>query len=223
MLKTIPLASKTGKSSNGEDIAATAASTARFGPFPVPMPISADPASFMMVLTSAKSTFIKPGFTMISEMPIMPCLRISSATRNASVTGVDAGTIDKSLSFEITMMVSHSFSSSSMPSIACRIRRRPSNPNGFVTTPTVRAPEALAHAATTGAAPVPVPPPMPAVTKTMSAPLTTSAIAFVDSTAARRPTSGDPPAPRPLVTSVPMFMRCRHRFKLSACASVLTT
>ena len=62
--------------------------------------------------------------------------------------------------------------SSRIPVSACRMRRCPSNRNGFVTTPTVRHPAALAAAATTGAAPVPVPPPMPATTKTMSESLT---------------------------------------------------
>ena len=38
-------------------------------------------------------------------------------------------------------------------------RLRPSKPNGRVTTPTVNAPISLAILATTGAAPVPVPPP----------------------------------------------------------------
>ncbi len=41
-------------------------------------------------------------------------------------------------------------------------RWRPSKLNGVVTIATVRMPSALAVAATTGAAPLPVPPPMPA-------------------------------------------------------------
>ncbi len=45
------------------------------------------------------------------------------------------------------------------------MRRTPSNWNGLVTTPTVRMPISRAARAMTGAAPVPVPPPMPAVTK----------------------------------------------------------
>ena len=40
-----------------------------------------------------------------------------------------------------------------------------------MTTPTVSAPSSRAISAITGAAPVPVPPPMPAVTNTMSAPV----------------------------------------------------
>ena len=45
------------------------------------------------------------------------------------------------------------------------MRRTPSKWNGLVTTPTVRMPSSRATLAMTGAAPVPVPPPMPAVTK----------------------------------------------------------
>ena len=58
--------------------------------------------------------------------------------------------------------------SSSMPCSAWVMRRRPSKPKGLVTTPTVRMPASRAISATTGAAPVPVPPPMPAVMNTMS-------------------------------------------------------
>jgi hypothetical protein len=56
--------------------------------------------------------------------------------------------------------------------------------------------------ATTGAPPVPVPPPSPAVTNTMSAPLRTSSISSRWSSAALRPTSGSAPAPRPRVSSL---------------------
>ncbi len=48
---------------------------------------------------------------------------------------------------------------------ACRERWRPSKEKGVVTMPTVRIPMDLAIAATTGAAPLPVPPPMPAWTR----------------------------------------------------------
>ena len=66
----------------------------------------------------------------------------------------------------------------------------PSNPNGRVTTPIVSAPSERATLATTGAPPVPVPPPSPAVTKTMSAPLITSSISSRWSSAAFAPMSG---------------------------------
>ncbi len=49
--------------------------------------------------------------------------------------------------------------------------RLPSKAKGLVTTATVRMPSSRAISATTGAAPVPVPPPMPAVMNSMSAPL----------------------------------------------------
>jgi hypothetical protein len=58
----------------------------------------------------------------------------------------------------------------STPSVAWRPRRVPSNLNGVVTMPTVSAPSSFEIRATTGAAPEPVPPPSPAVTKTMSEP-----------------------------------------------------
>ena len=55
-----------------------------------------------------------------------------------------------------------------------------------------------------GEAPVPVPPPMPAVMKIMSAPRTISPSVSALSSAARSPISGRPPAPRPLVSLSPM-------------------
>ena len=63
-----------------------------------------------------------------------------------------------------------------MPSAAKRPRFGPSKVNGRVTTPTVNAPISLAIFATIGAAPVPVPPPIPAVMKIMSAPSNDSRI-----------------------------------------------
>ena len=60
----------------------------------------------------------------------------------------------------------------------------PSKPNGFVTTPTTRIPISRAICATTGAAPVPVPPPIPAVIKTISAPEIASAMRSRSSIAA---------------------------------------
>src|SRR5258708_1659293 len=60
--------------------------------------------------------------------------------------------------------VSTTLCSSAMPCSATRILRMPSKWNGFVITPTVRMPASFAQRATTGAAPVPVPPPIAAVT-----------------------------------------------------------
>ena len=54
--------------------------------------------------------------------------------------------------------------------------------------------------AITGAAPVPVPPPIPAVMKHMCAPSRCPTISSIDSSAAAQPTSGFAPAPSPSVT-----------------------
>ena len=67
------------------------------------------------------------------------------------------------------MRVSTLSTRSAIPCSARSRRFAPSNANGFVTTATVSAPMSFAISAMTGAAPVPVPPPMPAVTKIMSA------------------------------------------------------
>ncbi len=108
-----------------------------------------------------------------------------------------------------------------MPSHAFFIRRLPSNVNGLVTTPTVSAPWSRAICEMIGAAPVPVPPPMPAVTNTMSAPSSISAIRLASSSAALRPTSGCAPAPRPRVSEPPSWIFSGARFSASACVSVL--
>jgi hypothetical protein len=57
-----------------------------------------------------------------------------------------------------------------MPSSAVTMRRVPSKEKGFVTTETVSAPTSLAACAIIELAPVPVPPPIPAVKKTISDP-----------------------------------------------------
>ena len=130
-------------------------------------------------------------------------------------------TIASSFSFGMTMSVSTTSRRRAMPSSAWRVRCVPSKPNGLVTTPTVSAPiSSLAISAMTGAAPVPVPPPSPAVTKTMSAPLSASLMSSRDSCAAPVPTSGFAPAPRPLVSSWPMFSLMSASHIASACASV---
>ena len=73
---------------------------------------------------------------------------------------------------------------------AWRIRRAPSKLKGLVTTPTVRMPISRATSATMGLPPVPVPPPMPQVTNTMSVPSSALAMELRFSSADLRPTSG---------------------------------
>ena len=91
-----------------------------------------------------------------------------------------------------------------MPFSAAARRRLPSNAKGLVTTPTVNAPTSLAHSATIGAAPVPVPPPIPAVINTISAPDIASVISSLLSSAAFFPISGFAPAPSPFVSLSPI-------------------
>ena len=81
----------------------------------------------------------------------------------------------------------------------------------------------MASEATIGAPPVPVPPPRPVVTKTMSEPSRTSIILSVSSNAAWRPTSGSAPAPRPLVSLPPNWIFTDARERFNACRSVLAT
>src|SRR5690625_6964778 len=76
----------------------------------------------------------------------------------------------------MTISVSTFDFSASIPECAWFDRLLPSKEKGLVTTPTVRAPKSFAICAITGAAPVPVPPPIPAVTKIMSAPCKASSI-----------------------------------------------
>jgi|GEM_PF-3205311 hypothetical protein len=61
ILKSNHFAQAIDNSKSGESIAALAASVALFSPLPKPIPISAEPAFFITEVTSAKSTFIKPG------------------------------------------------------------------------------------------------------------------------------------------------------------------
>mmetsp|Transcript_6594 Transcript_6594/g.7187 ORF Transcript_6594/g.7187 Transcript_6594/m.7187 type:complete len:248 (+) Transcript_6594:626-1369(+) len=185
------------------------------------MPIRAVPASPIIVRTSAKSTLIKPGRIIISEIPTTPCRRTSSATEKARCKGVFSGMISSNLSLETIIKVSTTARSRSIAERACCIRLLPSNPKGFVTTPTVNAPACFAISATTGAAPDPVPPPIPAVTKTRSLPATIFMISERLSSAAFLPLSGIPPAPNPLVTSFPMDkVSARLPKRANACKSV---
>ena len=74
----------------------------------------------------------------------------------------------------------------------------------MVTTPTVKQPIFFAISATTGALPVPVPPPRPHVINTISEPCNDFFMSLSDSLAASSPTFGTEPAPKPPVTSFPI-------------------
>ena len=165
-------------------MAVLAAIWARFSPVPIPTPIKAVPASVIMALTSAKSTLISPGTVIKSEIPWTPCPKTLSATRKASWRVIFLSTTSRSFWLGMTMRVSTFPLSSSRASSATLIRRIPSKAKGLVTTATVRAPASLASSATSGAPPLPVPPPIPAVIKTMSVSTRSSLIFSRDSSAA---------------------------------------
>ncbi len=171
--------------------------------------------------TSAKSTLTSPGTVMRSLMPWTAWRSTSSAMRKASERGVPRSTKLSSRSLGMVIRVSTAFLSSSTPRSAYWRRRRPSKPKGLVTTATVRAPISAASEAMMGTAPVPVPPPRPAVKKTMSAPSRVSRIWSVSSRAALRPWSGSAPAPRPLVSMRPIWSLMGARHLASAWRSVL--
>ena len=120
----------------------------------------------------------------------------------------------------MTIRLSTCISRLAMPCSASPILRLPSKEKGLVTMPTVRMPRSCATSATTGAAPVPVPPPMPAVIKTIWEPLRAFAISSLLSSAARWPISGSAPAPRPLVSLEPSCTLTEAWFLASACWSV---
>ena len=191
-------------SSNGLEIAIRAASWARVSPEPCPMAISAPPESCMIDFTSAKSRLISPGSVISSLMPWMPWRKTSSTSMNACSSVVLRSITSSSRSLGMVISVSTRSRSCRMPSSAFFARWRPSNVNGLVTTPTVSAPRSFEIWAMTGAAPVPVPPPMPAAMNTMSASRTRSAICSPLSSAAFSPTLGLPPAPNPRVSFSPM-------------------
>src|ERR1700752_2129666 len=174
----------------------------------------------MIAFTSAKSRLMMPGTVMMSEIPCTAWRKMSSAMRKASKKLVPGSTVSINRSLGMTMTVSTALINSCSPFSACSMRRLPSNANGLVTTATLSAPSSLASEATTGAAPLPVPPPRPAVMKIMAEPSTASIIFSVSASAALRPTSGLAPAPSPLVSFAPSCSFTGACDSFSACKSV---
>ena len=203
-------------SSSGLDTARLAASTARVWPSPIAVPIIAMPMPDMIAFTSAKSRLMIPGTRIRSEMPWMAWRRTSSAVTKASSIDVCRSITASSRSLGMVITESTASRSDSSPCAAWTSRFLPSNLNGLVTTAMVSAPSSVARLAMTGAAPVPVPPPRPVVTNTMSAPLSAEMSASVSSSAAWRPTLGSAPAPRPLVSLLPIWIFTGAGFDLSA-------
>ena len=208
-------------SSNGLATASFTASIALSSPLAEPIPICASPLSFITVETSAKSRLMSAGKLIRSVIPCTACCNTSSAFFNASGIVVRLSTISNNLSFGMTISVSTLSFKRSIPPVAFNIRCFASNLKGFVTTPTVKIPCSFAILATTGAAPVPVPPPIPQVTKTMSAPFTAADNSSALSSAAFCPTSGCAPAPSPLVSFSPIWINVGALHNCNACLSVL--
>ena len=179
------------------------------------------PVSYIIVFTSAKSRFINPGIAIKSDIPCTPWRKTSSDKINASVKVVFLSTTCINLSFGITTKVSTFSFRLAIPLSAFCILFFASNENGFVTTATVNIPSSLAICATIGAAPVPVPPPIPAVTNTISAPLSAFASSSLVSSAAFSPTSGSPPAPKHFVSFSPIWIFVGAFDNCNACLSVL--
>ena len=208
-------------SNSGLDTACFTASIALSSPFALPIPMWAIPLSVITVCTSAKSKLISPGTLIRSVIPWTDCWRTSSAFFNASGIVVLRSTISNNLSFGITIKVSTLSFRRSMPCNALAIRAFASKRKGLVTIPTVRIPISFAILATTGAAPVPVPPPMPQVTNTMSAPFSACASSSELSSAAFSPISGLAPAPKPLVSFSPICIAVGALQSFNAWWSVL--
>ena len=136
--------------------------------------------------------------------------------------GVSSATSCSNLSFDTTIKVSTRSRNNSIASSACFILRRPSKAKGLVTIPTVKHPHSFfAISATTGAAPDPVPPPIPAVIKTRSEPCIIFFNSNVFSNAASFPIDGFPPAPNPRVSDLPILITLGTLDFDKACASVL--
>ena len=81
------------------------------------MPISADPASDMTDLTSAKSRLIRPGVVIRSVMPWTPEQHLVGGLERVEDEMLRSE-MDSSRSFGMTMRVSTSSRSSSMPASA---------------------------------------------------------------------------------------------------------
>ena len=178
----------------------------------------ATPPSFSTVCTSLKSRFISPCTVIISDILFAATLKVSSALPKASRID-SSGYISRRRSLLITSSASTCFAISSTPSRAWSIFFSPSKRKGIVTMPTVSMPIAFDSRAITGAAPVPVPPPIPAVMNTILVPsLSIFLMSSMLSSAASRAFSGLFPAPSPSLPSC----RCTGTGEsLSAWLSVL--
>ncbi len=190
--------------SKGESSVSSIASNALFSPEALPEAIIDTPLSCITVRTSSKSTLITPFTVIISAIPFAAIVNTSSAFANASVI-FRFPNFSRNVSLFIISIESTFWLRASMPFNAYSYRFLPSNSKGIVTIPTVSTPKFLEISAITGAAPVPVPPPIPAVINTICVSSESSfSNSAVLSFAAFSPTSGLLPAPRPPVKPSPI-------------------
>ncbi|MNK98989.1 hypothetical protein D3C87_1193690 [compost metagenome] len=139
----------------------------------------------------------------ISAIPFAAVVNISSAFAKAAVI-VKLPKISLRRSLEITKYESTYLRNSDKPSSAWDRRRLPSKVKGVVIIATVKIPNSLAAFANTGLAPVPVPPPIPAVIKSIFVLVPNMRlISSILSIAEFSPTSGSAPAPIPSVKLIP--------------------
>ena len=137
------------------------------------------------------------------EIDSTPCFKTLSAISKAFRNVIFSVETLFNFSLGITIRLSTFLRRLEIPFSAFFIFRLPSNIKGFVTIPTVSMPCSFATSATTGAAPVPVPPPIPAVTNTIWQPFKARRISSLLSSAALWPISGSAPAPLPFVSFAP--------------------
>ena len=162
------------------------------------MPMMAVPALARTMRTSAKSVLIWPGMVMRSVMPWTPCSSTSSAILNAFTIDVFSVDTVRSRSLGMMMMASTFSFRFWMPASAWTERRRPFEGEGPGDhADGERADGTWRSRPPPGRRPVPVPPPLPAVMKTMSAPLSASSISARCSSAACAADLGVAPGPEP--------------------------
>ncbi len=130
------------------------------------------PAFCITDFASLKSALIYPVWLIKLEILLTPSAKTESTFFIASIKESlsPSSTISNNLWLGTTINVSTLSLKAAIPSSAISLRLFPSKSNGLVTTATVNAPIFFATPAMIGAAPVPVPPPIPAVIKTILAP-----------------------------------------------------
>ena len=170
--------------SKGELTACLTASVIEVFSSAYPIPKCPYPLSPRTVFKSLKSRFTVPQLNTILVIVSIEFFNTESARVNADDIVTIFSLDVSSLSFDITSKVSTHFSRFCIPARATSERLGFSKLKGVVTTATVRIPRSLHILAMYGSAPVPVPPPIPAVRITIFASFIISLILSALSSAA---------------------------------------